>query len=69
LKGEAVFEPDAVRAMSTALDEICRSLNLPETAKRERETVAVRIIELARRGERDAKRLAERVLREAGAST
>ena len=54
--------------MSTAFDEICHSLKLPDAAKRERETIAVRIIELARRGERGAKRLSERVLREAGSA-
>ena len=53
--------------MSTAFDEACRALKLPDGAKRERETVAVRIIELARRGERNSERLCERVLREAGA--
>lgn len=63
-----MFEPDAVSAMSTAFDEICRSLQLPDGATRERETIAVRIIELARRGERDAKRLSERILREAGSA-
>jgi hypothetical protein len=54
--------------MSTAFDNICRSLNLAENAERERKTVAVRIVELARRGERDAARLSERILREAGTS-
>jgi hypothetical protein len=34
---------------------------------REREAVAVRIIELARRGERDPARLSQSVLRDAGA--
>jgi hypothetical protein len=33
-----------------------------------REVMAVRIIELARRGERDPERLRDRVLREAGAT-
>lgn len=68
LKEQAVFEPDAVSAMSAAFDEICRLLGLPDNATRERETIAVRIIELARRGERDVKRLSERVLREAGSA-
>ncbi len=68
LKDQPVFEPEAVRAMSAAFDEVCRSLKLPETATREREAIAVRIVELARRGERDAKRLSERVLREAGSA-
>ncbi len=66
LRDEAVFDPEAVRIMSTAFDEACQALELPDGAKRERETVAVRIIELARRGERNSGRLCERVLREAG---
>jgi hypothetical protein len=68
LKDQTVFEPEATQAMSIAFDEACRALNLTNGAHRERETVAVRIIELARRGERDPKRLCERILREAGAA-
>ena len=66
LKGQSVFDPEALSAMSSALDQACDALKLPDSAARERETVAVRIIELARRGERDAARLCERVLQEAG---
>ena len=66
LRNQSVFEPEALHAMSEALDQACDTLKLPDTAARERETVAVRIIELARRGERDAARLCERVLHEAG---
>ena len=67
LRGQPVFDPEALHAMSSALDQACHVLKLPENAARERETVAVRIIELARRGERDATRLCELVLLEAGA--
>jgi hypothetical protein len=67
LRGQPVFDPEALHAMSSALDQACHALKLPENAARERETVAVRIIELARRGERDATRLCELVLLEAGA--
>ena|ERR1700733_762097 len=67
LKDQSVFEPEATRAMSIAFDETCRALKLTDAAKREREAVAVRIIELARRGEHDPARLCERVLHEAGA--
>jgi hypothetical protein len=66
LKGQQVFDPEALRAMSDALDQACDALKLPESAARERESVAVRIVELARRGERDAKRLCESVLRDVG---
>ena len=66
LKDQSVFVPEQTRAMSMAFDEVCQALELPDTALRERETVAMRIIEWARRGERDPARLRERVLREAG---
>ena len=64
LDDQSVFEPEATRAMSAAFDEVCRILKLDNDA-RAREAVAGRIIELARRGERDPKRLCERVLGEA----
>jgi hypothetical protein len=66
LRSEAVFEPEATQAMSAAFDSACRALNLSDDAAREREAVAVRIIELARRGERDPQRLSQSVLRDAG---
>jgi hypothetical protein len=59
------FDPDALRGMSTALEEVCRKLRV-NGDQRARETIAVRIIELARRGERDPERLSDRLLREAG---
>jgi len=68
LKENAVFEPEATQAMSTAFEDACRELKLSDAAAREREAIAVRIIELARRGERDPARLCERVLREARAN-
>jgi hypothetical protein len=61
------FDPDALRAMSTALEEVCRKLQV-NGDQRAREVMAVRIIELARRGERDPERLSDRVLWEAGAT-
>lgn len=67
LKERNVFEPEATNAMSLAFDSVCHALKLSVDDRRSRETVAVRIIELARRGERDPIRLRDRVLREAGA--
>jgi hypothetical protein len=61
------FGPDALRAMSTALEEVCRMLKV-DRDQDAREVMAVRIIELARRGECDPQRLRSRVLREAGAT-
>ena len=62
---DEVFDPDALQAMSIALEDVCRTLRL-DGDQRARETVAVRILELARRGERDPERLRNQVLREAG---
>jgi hypothetical protein len=61
------FDPDALRAMSTALEEVCRKLQV-NGDRRAREAMAIRIIQLARRGERDPERLSDRLLREAGAT-
>lgn len=61
------FDPDTLRAMSTALEEVCRMLKV-DGDPGAREVMAVRIIELARRGQLDPKRLRDRVLREAGAA-
>ncbi len=61
------FGPDTLRAMSTALEEVCRMLKV-DGDPGAREVMAVRIIELARRGQLDPKRLRDRVLREAGAA-
>jgi hypothetical protein len=62
-----VFDPDALRAMSTALEDVCRKLQV-NGDQRAREIMAVRIIELARHGERDPDRLRDRILWEAGAT-
>jgi hypothetical protein len=57
-----------VKAMSLAFEGVCTALEIRPSASRQREAIAVRIIELARRGERSPTRLLERVLREAGLS-
>jgi hypothetical protein len=62
----AVFEPDAARALATAFDQVCAALNLPANADHDRETIAVRIIDLARTGVHDPQVLRDRVLLEAG---
>ena len=65
LQDEA-FDPEALRAMSTALEEVCQTLRV-NGDQHAREVMALRIIELARRGERDPELLRDRVLRESGA--
>ena len=66
LRDQSVFEPETTQAMATAFDEVCRARNLSDGAISEREAVASKIIDLARRGERNSLHLIERVLREAG---
>ena len=61
---EASFDPDDITAMSSALDDVCKELKLGADTTA-RETVAVRIIELARRGERSRTKLRDCVLAEA----
>jgi hypothetical protein len=50
--------------MAAALEDVCQALKV-ERNKQEREVLAIRIIDLARDGERDRNRLRERVLKEA----
>jgi hypothetical protein len=64
LEDEVVFNPGHIEAMSMALDDVCKSLRLDGDGWA-RETVAVRIIELARRAEHSPTKLRDRVLAEA----
>jgi hypothetical protein len=66
LRDQSVFEPETTQAMASAFDEVCRALKLTESATNEREIVASKIIDLARRGERSSLALAERVMRDIG---
>jgi hypothetical protein len=63
-----VFEPNDVKAMSLAYEDICDALHINGDL-RARETIAVRVIELARRGERRPAVLRDRVLAEANGGT
>jgi hypothetical protein len=62
---DAVFEPDETYAIAIAFDEICRAMNLPQTATVPREIVAIRVIDLARESLLDPILLRNRVLHEA----
>jgi hypothetical protein len=68
LERESVFGPSDINAMSMALDDVCKALRLDGNAKA-KAVVAVRIIELARRGERNPTRLRDRLLKEANGRT
>ena len=61
---DGVFDQMAITAMSTALDDVCKTLNLRDD-NAAREVIASRIIDLARAGERSPGRLRDRVLHEA----
>jgi hypothetical protein len=66
---DGVFDPEAVRILTTALNEAWKAINTTGIsfasrghAEAARETLAKRIIELARNGERDQCRLSEDAL-------
>jgi hypothetical protein len=61
---DGVFDPKDITAMSTALDDVCKILNLGDDSSA-REVIASRIIDLARAGERNPTRLRDRILHEA----
>ena len=56
---DSVFEPHEIKAMSTALDEVCEALKLHNDISA-KQVMAARIIDLVRCGERSTKRLRER---------
>jgi len=58
------FEPDAIAAMSRAFEEACMALQVFAGDERGRETIARRIVDLARAGVNDAVTLRDRVLLE-----
>jgi hypothetical protein len=65
---QPAFGPKSIKAMSTALEDVCSSLGIGSnmTAK---EVIAIRIIELARRGERSPTKLRDHLLAEASGGT
>ena len=56
---DSVFEPHEIKAMSTALDEVCEALKLHNDSAKQ--VMAARIIALVRCGERSPSRLRDRV--------
>ena len=63
LDDNVAFDPDAITAMSEALERTCAALDV-NGQLRDREVIAARIIDLARNGVIDAKALSARVLEE-----
>ena len=64
LHDNVAFSPEDIEKMSHALEDACNALKVNGDA-RAREVVAIRIIELARRGDLDATKLRDRVVAEA----
>jgi hypothetical protein len=62
LNNGGIFDPKDITAVSMALDDICKELEISAGAAAARESIAIRIIELARGGERSPTRLRDRVL-------
>jgi hypothetical protein len=68
LNNDGVYSPVDIRTMSMALDDVCKALRLDDHAAGKK-AVAIRIIELAHRGERSPTKLRDRVLAEANGGT
>ena len=64
LLDNASFDPAAVTALRNAYEGVCAALQLADRTDPLTEVVAKRIIEHARRGERDPSRLCAVVLKE-----
>jgi hypothetical protein len=69
LKYNASFDQKDIEAMSLALADVCRSLGVNGNNPAAAEVVAIRIIELAQRGERSPTILRDRVLAEANGAS
>jgi hypothetical protein len=63
----AAFDQADIKAMSMALDDVCKALNIVGNAAKT--VIAIRIIELAQRGERSPTKLRDRLLAEANGGT
>jgi hypothetical protein len=54
LPKDNVFGPQDIQAMSTALEDVCNILDLPNEAKSDRELLAKKLVALAQQVPRDA---------------
>jgi hypothetical protein len=57
-----VFDPEAIRAMGVAFQDVCRRLHLADKEDRATEMVAQKVIEIAQKGVRDPVQLTNAVL-------
>ena len=58
------FAPDEIADMARAVDDVCEILEIPPEDAPAMKSIAERVVEHARRGERDPSVLAERVISE-----
>jgi hypothetical protein len=61
---DQAFDPEAIIAMSAALESVCEKLNLKMVDDPATRLIAEKIIELARGGVRDAATLSDTTLKE-----
>ena len=64
LLGESAFDPETVKAMTTAFEDVLRQLDLVDRSDPLTDIVARKIIEIGRRGERDPARIRELAVQE-----
>jgi hypothetical protein len=60
--GGEKFDPETIRAMSLALEVVCAGLKIEDQNNAAKQAIVKKIIEVARQGEREVERVAERVL-------
>ncbi len=65
---EAVFGPEVISIMSTVFENICKTLEVSARTDVTKETIATKVIQLARSGETDPIGLHKKVLSELGLS-
>jgi hypothetical protein len=65
---EGAFGPEMVAAMGAAFQDVCKTIEASGRSELTRETIAAKIIELARTGEADPVVLREMTLSEFGLS-
>jgi hypothetical protein len=61
---DQAFDPEAITAMSKALESVCGTLGLKMVDDKATRLVAEKVIELAQRGVRDSDSLASMVLKD-----
>jgi hypothetical protein len=59
---DSLFDPKAIRALLAVFEAICRSLDITSKDDPLAELVALKVVQIANRGERDPNRLRDLVL-------